>query len=125
MPSKSGWLNQLTTEFADAERRMKAADHRYGLALLLCRLEPDLKGVNELVVAAQSMAYVRRTDKDNAEVILEAGKAYIGDNGMLSDIQNGRIVAGTAKEIDELRSIAREVSVEAMQVRLAAKNASE
>jgi hypothetical protein len=124
MATKLGWVNQLTTELATAKRKVEAAQHHYGLALLLCRVEPDLKGVNELVVAARSMAYVARVNADNAEMILEAGIIYIGDDGQISDIQQGRLVAATAKEIDELRSIMREGSVEAMQVRLAAKVAT-
>lgn len=125
MPTKSGWINQLSTEVADAERRFKAATHRYGLAMLLKRMEPDYQGVNDLVAAAQTQAYAASINFDNATAMLGAGKAYIGDDGHLSDIQNGRIVAGTAKELDDIRSIAREPSVDAMNVRLSVRYATD
>ena len=125
MPSKSGWIDQLTRELANAKRRMEAAGHRYGLALLLARVEPDSKAATDLMFATQAAFWSSRIRGENAEAVLEAAKTYIGDDGHISDIQNGRVVAGTAKEIEELRSIMREASSDAMQVRLAAIAVSE
>jgi hypothetical protein len=93
--------------------------------LLLHRAEPDFKGVDDFVIAIRTAAWVAHLLEDDATVRMGAAGTYIGDDGTLSDIQNGRVHAATGAELDKLRGVAREPSAEAMQVRLAALYATE
>lgn len=97
----------------------------YGLSLLLRRLEPDLPGVYALVQAAQTLYYGAKMSEENAELSLAAAGKYIGDDGQISDVQQGRVVAATSAEISVLRSIMREPSAESMAARLEALYATE